>query len=72
MCMRNNNFINYKNEEVRNFYGIKREFADFLSKNQLSVYIDQEGDGKVTIYDKDGNDIETMSAKQLRRRVKIS
>ena len=61
--------IEYTNPVVRNYYGIKERFVSFLDKNRLSLFVDNN---RVIVYDKDGNDLEHMSLKQLTRRVTLS
>lgn len=64
-------YIDFKNPATRNYYNIKEQFTDFLAKNNLSLFIDED-EGIAIVYDSDGNDLERMTLKQLSRRVRLA
>lgn len=63
--------IDYTNPTVRSFYGIKESFMSFLKEHKLSLFVNTD-ENKVVVYDKNGNDLEHMTLKQLTRRIKLS
>ena len=63
--------IDYTNPKIRNFYEIKESFVSFLERHKLSLFVNVD-ENKVIIYDKNGNDLEHMTLKQLTRRIKLS
>lgn len=63
--------INFNNPITRNWYNIKEEFVEFLNRNNLTLDVDED-ESRVVVYDKDGNDLEHMTLKQLPHRVKIT
>ena len=63
--------IDYTNPTIRNFYGIKESFVSFLERHKLSLFVNVD-ENKVIVYDKNGNDLEHMTLKQLARRIKLS
>lgn len=63
--------IDCTNPTIRNFYGIKESFVSFLERHKLSLFVNVD-ENKVIVYDKNGNDLEHMTLKQLTRRIKLS
>ena len=64
-------YIDYTNPIIRSYYGIKERFVLFLEEHRLSLFVNVD-ENKVIVYDKNGNDLEHMTLKQLERRIKLS
>ena len=62
--------IDYENLLVRSFYGIKEKFVDFLKENHFNLCVNTDNN-EVIVYDKNGNDKEIMTLKQLSKRVRL-
>ena len=62
--------IDYENPVIRSFYGIKEKFVDFLKENCLMLCVNTDNN-EVIVYDKNGNDKEIITLKQLTKRVML-
>lgn len=70
MMVKELGYLDYTNPIIGSYYGIKERFVSFLEKHRLLLYINADNNEAI-VYDREGNDLEHMTLKQLSRRVKI-